>query len=183
MRLWDLATAETVRVFEAGKGAVRCLSVLPYNHHFVFGGDARLVYVADLESGLTAPGMEGHTGPIEALTSASDGRHVLSLSSDGTLRVWDLVACKQRGRVDVPGHASALAVAHQSRLALTGGDDGIARLWLIPLAPGEAGEPTPTEIVSPDLSPDAKSMRPFEFLKPMLEDEWSDRRRPGATVR
>ena len=42
---------------------------------------------------------------------------------------------------------------HGSRLALTGGDDGIARLWLIPLAPGEAGEPTPTEIISPELSP------------------------------
>jgi WD40 repeat protein len=170
VRLWEVATGETVRVFQAGKGAVRCLDVVPNGRHFVFGGEDRLVYLGDLQTGAVATQLEGHTGPITALTAAPDWRHVLSLSGDGTLRVWDLVALKSRGRTVVPGHASALAVAHGSRLALTGGDDGVARLWLIPLAPGEAGEPTPTEITSPESSPDARPKRPFEFLQPMLQD-------------
>jgi WD40 repeat protein len=133
--------------------------------------------MADIETGWVAPGMEGHTGPISALAAAPDWRHVLSLSSDGTLRVWDLVKNRQRGRVEVPGHASALAVAKGIRLALTGGDDGVARLWLIPLAPGEAGEPTPTEIVSPEAAPNAVPRRPQEFLEPMLRGEGFDGRR------
>ncbi len=171
VRLWGLATGELVRTFEAGKGAIRSVAVVPNNRHFVFGGDARLVYPADLETGWIAAGMEGHSGPIEALAAASDWRHVLSLSADGTLRVWDLVRLQQRGRIEVPGHASVLDVAKGSRLALTGGNDGVARLWLIPLAPGESGEPTPTEILSPESSPDAAPKRPHEFLEPLLQDD------------
>ncbi len=68
-------------------------------------------------------------GPV----GRADWRHVLSLSEDGTLRVWDLIKYQQRGRAEVPGHATVLDVAHGSRLALTGGDDGSTRLWLIPL--------------------------------------------------
>ncbi len=178
VRLWDPETGETVRTFEAGKGAVRALGVVPNGRHLVFGGDSGLVHVADIETGWVAPGMEGHTGPIEALAAAPDWRHVLSLSKDGTLRVWDLVKYRQRGRIEVPGDASVLAVAKGSRLALTGGGDGVGRLWLIPLAPGEAGEPTPTEILSPESAPDAGPRRPQEFLEPMLRGGgFGDRRK------
>ena len=119
----------------------------------------------------STPRLEGHTGPVEAAGRiASDWRHALSLGDDGTLRVWDLVRSRQRGRVEVPGRASVLDVADGSRLALTGGEDGVARLWLIPLAPGEAGDPMPIDILSPDPRP----IRPVEFLKPLLEDESAD---------
>lgn len=160
-----------MRSFGAGKRAVRGLALVPHGNAIIFGGDDRLVYYADIQTGWVAPGMEGHTGPIVALSAASDWRHALSLSEDGTLRVWDLVRYKQRGRVEVPGHATVLDVAHNSRLALTGGEDGVARLWLLPLATGEAGEPNPTEIISPDSSPDARPKRPHEFLRPLLQDE------------
>ncbi len=173
VRIWDLETGETVRVLKAGTGALRALAVMPGGAHLAFGGDDRRFYIADMSTGWVAPGIEGHTGPIVALRAAGDWRHVLSLSADGTMRVWDVVRQKERGRIEVPGRATVLDVESHSRLALTGSDDGIARLWLIPLAPGEAGEPTPTEIISPELSPNAAPMRPHEFLKPMLQDERS----------
>jgi serine/threonine protein kinase/WD40 repeat protein len=168
VRLWDLATGETVRSFGAGKGAIRGLSVVPNGRHVVFGGDDRLFYFADIETGWVAPGMVGHTGPIVAVSAAGDWRHALTLSEDGTMRVWDLVKYKERGRVEVPGRATVLDVSDNSRLTLTGGEDGITRLWLIPLAPGEAGSPTPTHILSP--KPDAGPRRPQEFLQPMLQN-------------
>jgi WD40 repeat protein len=170
VRLWDLATGRTVRIYEGGKGPVLSLAISPNGRHFVFGGEARLVCVGDLETGAVIGRLEGHTGPVTALVIAPDWRHTLSLSGDGTLRVWDLVALKPRGRTEVPGPARALAVATGSRLVLTGGDDSVARLWLVPLAPGEVGEPTPTEVVSPGTAPDAGARRPLDFLAPLLQD-------------
>ena len=146
---------------------IRCLSVSPNGRHFLFAGDARLICAGDLESGAVIAQMEGHTGSVHAVTIAPDWRHAVSASDDRTLRVWDLVTWEQIGRVDVPAGASALAVAKGSRLTLTGSPDGLARLWLVPLAPGESGEPTPTEIIAPVSPAENQPRRPVEFLQPL----------------
>ncbi len=170
VRLWELATGRLVRTYAAGKTPVRSLSVSPNGRHFLFAGDARLICAGDLETGAIVAQMGGHTGSVGAVTIAPDWRHAMSTSEDGTLRVWDLVAWEPVGRVDIPGNATALAVAKGSRLSLTGGADGIARLWLIPLAPGESGEPTPTEIIAPVSSTVTTPKRPSEFLEPLPGD-------------
>ena len=157
--------------FGAVKGAVRGLGVVPNARHLVFGGEDRLVYIADIETGWVTPGMAGHTGPIVALSVG--GRLA---ARPVALRGWDDAGLGPRqvqgaGAGRGPRSCHGAPVATRSRLALTGGEDGITRLWLIPLATGEAGEPTPTEIISPESSPDAvRPKRPQEFLQPMLQD-------------
>src|SRR5262249_1626368 len=126
------------------------LAVSPNGRHFLFGGDDGLVCFADLQTGAVPVRMAGHTGPVWALTVASDWRHVMSLSGDGTLRVWDLIELKPKGRVEVPGGASVVGGSENSRLVLTGSDDASPQLWLVPLAPGESGGQVAPEIVLPN---------------------------------
>src|SRR5262249_26675566 len=147
---WELATGKMVRIYAGAKGPIRCLAVSPNGRHFLFGDEAGLVCFADLQTGAVPVRMAGHTGPIWALTIASDWRHAMSLSGDRTLRVWDIHELKPRGRVAVPGGASVLAVSENSRLALTGGEDAAPQLWLVPLAPGESGGEVAKEIILPE---------------------------------
>jgi len=72
----------------------------------------------------------GHTGPVYAVGFTRDGRHVITGSTDTTLRLWDVAsgAC----RATLMGHRDAvyaLAVTPDSRLAVSGSEDESLRIW------------------------------------------------------
>jgi WD40 repeat protein len=73
---------------------------------------------------------EGHGDVVNALGFSSDGAHVVSASSDGTVRVWDAIKGRQlrvlKGRV---GKEVAVAAPEGSRQVLTVGDDAVVRYW------------------------------------------------------
>jgi hypothetical protein len=99
-------------------------------------GPGSVITVWDSRTGRKRGVLAGHSGPIVALEGSSDGRFLLSASSDGTLRGWDV----GQGRClkTLPGSPSgegwsSLAWAADGRHALTAG----AGLWLWELATGQ----------------------------------------------
>jgi len=72
----------------------------------------------------------GHEGSVHAVRFSADGRHALSGSGDGTLRLWDVGSgeCVRvlRGH---EGEVRAVSFSPEGRQALSGGRDGTLRLW------------------------------------------------------
>ena len=60
----------------------------------------------------------------------ADGARAVSGSSDGSVRVWDLVASREQATLT--GHAGqvfSVAVTADKALAVSGGEDGSVRVW------------------------------------------------------
>ena len=91
LRLWDLATGETLRILEGHTSSVTAVAV------FADGGRALSgsAWTTPCGCGISATGgtlrtLEGHTGGVTAVAVFADGSRALSGSRDNTLRLWDL---------------------------------------------------------------------------------------------
>jgi len=90
LRLWDLSTGETQRIFEfEDHKTIDCLVVLPDGQRALSGSDD-ILRLWDLETGESLRLFEGHTDRVRTVGVLPDGRRALSGSNDKTLRVWHL---------------------------------------------------------------------------------------------
>jgi WD40 repeat protein len=77
---------------------------------------------------------QAHAGFIGAVAFAPDNGHVLSGSSDGDIRYWDLEGLKELRRFKGHnGNVSSVAITPDGRFAASAGRDGTVRLWELPL--------------------------------------------------
>lgn len=102
---------------------------------YATGDEAGGLRVWDLELGDCTNVLAGHCGGINALATAP-GSVLVSASSDGTCRVWDLqqggaCCCMLVGHI---GSVKAVAVEPRGRFCVTAGADGSARVWSLTTA-------------------------------------------------
>jgi len=93
-------------------------------------------WLRPLKGSFTLPGgplirtLEGHTGPVTAISVTSDGKRAVSGSDDKTLRVWDLetgyALLKLEGHTD---RVTAISVTSDGKRAVSGSDDKTLRVW------------------------------------------------------
>jgi nucleoside phosphorylase len=74
--------------------------------------------------------LEGHTGLVNACAVTRDGRHVVSASSDHTLKVWELAS--GRAVATLEGHTNpvmACAVTPDGRYVVSASEDHTLKVW------------------------------------------------------
>lgn len=127
-------TAE-VKLIGEHRGTIRVAKFAPAKDDSVLvsvGDDAQaVVWKRDAQSGWQAiRSLQGHTGPIHALSLSPDGRWIATGSEDQTIRIWDL--SDGTLQTQLSGHRGAvrcLCFSADSERLLSGGSDNRAILW------------------------------------------------------
>jgi len=141
VRLWEVAAGELRHTFKMSN-SIRALAVSPDGRWLAAGGYAKTIRVWRLppsrgmnEVNPADPAedsfdLAGHTGTINALVFSPDSHHLISGSSDKSIRLWDVA--KREAYLQLDGATSAvLALAYHPggrRLASVGQDRAV-RLW------------------------------------------------------
>ncbi|MFN8470135.1 MAG: effector-associated domain EAD1-containing protein [Caldilineaceae bacterium] len=137
LRVWDLASGETVHTLSGHTGRVEAVAVTADGRYAVSGADDKTLRVWNLASGETVRTLSGHTNPVMAVAVTADGRFAVSGSGGKTLRVWDLASGETVHTLS--GHTDwvmAVAVTADGRFAVSGSYDNTLRVW--DLASGES---------------------------------------------
>ena len=92
-QLWNLTSEPEFKGHElTGHGGIQCVAISP-DSRWLAGGTRKDGYLWDLtspEPASTARVLAGHTEPIWSIRISADSRWLITDSSDGTIRRWDL---------------------------------------------------------------------------------------------
>jgi WD40 repeat protein len=143
LRLWDLATGETVRTFSGHANRVTTVAITPNGRYALSGSADGTLRLWDLESGLWAGQAvctcTGHKDWVREVALTPDGRYALSAADDHALYLWDLATGRSiRGLLGHTRPVWSCAVSPTGHTALSGAADGTLRLWDLGLISGRA---------------------------------------------
>jgi WD40 repeat protein len=131
IRLWDLDTGKTIRIFSGDTSGFEELAFSPDGKYIVAaGGTDNSVYLLDVASGQTVRVFSGHTAAVTDVAFFPGGKYVVSGGEDSTARIWDVATGKTLHVLT--GHDAAitrLAVSPDGKYIVTGSVDRTARLW------------------------------------------------------
>lgn len=103
------------------------LEALPPNHPYTPEAENALRQACFLNSAI----LGDHTGQVYSAAISPDGKHLVSISEDGTMRFWDASTGRCLHTVEVPGGISKTPISYSpnGRFVLTASADNTLQLW------------------------------------------------------
>jgi RNA polymerase sigma factor (sigma-70 family) len=130
--LWDVRAGKEVRRFHGYPRTLSAIALSPDGKYLAvaFNTDRPSILVWETATGVKVGECPGDTYSFTPLAFAPDGKTLVSGERDGTVRLWEVVTCRERVRLR--GHIGAvlsLAFAPDGNLLVSGGDDTLGVVW------------------------------------------------------
>jgi WD40 repeat protein len=122
--LWDVAAGEVIRRFKGHTGAVTRVTFSPTaaegpaDQIAISASDDGIMILWDLATGQAIRRLEGHQNAVNDAVFGPDGRTILSVSADLSLRSWDLETGEQLHEYYYNAHPGSLAITPDGRTLL-----------------------------------------------------------------
>ncbi|XP_056296010.1 WD40 repeat-containing protein SMU1 isoform X1 [Pseudoliparis swirei] len=91
IKVWKIQSGQCLRRFErAHSKGVTCVSFCKDSSQLLSASFDQIIRVHGLKSGKTLKEFRGHTSFVNEAAFTPDGHHVISASSDGTVKMWNM---------------------------------------------------------------------------------------------
>jgi len=95
VRIWDVESGRTIKVFSAHNGRAACLAFRPDGKRLVSAGGDGAFNLWDTTTWEKVR-WSGSTGRIHSVAFSPDGKFLVSAGADATVRVWDTASGRLR---------------------------------------------------------------------------------------
>ncbi|NLX96920.1 MAG: AAA family ATPase [Rhodopirellula sp.] len=160
LRVWNLHSEQCLRTLEGHSVPIHAVAVTPDGQSVVYGGFRPFGRVElgmwDLKT-LEHRLWPGHREAVKAVAITSDGRHAVSASEDGTIKLWDVDSgtCLRT----LQGHGNwvnGVAITPDGSRVLSGGHDNMLRLWDLSAGSSQVLKGHRSYVSSVAISPDGR---------------------------
>ncbi|MCB9852600.1 MAG: serine/threonine protein kinase [Phycisphaerales bacterium] len=133
IRLWFVDTGEQYRMFVGATGRGLATAAFSPDGARVAGADASALRVWSVSSGVEEAMRFGHTNVIDNVAFTPDGRGIVTVSHDLTVKIWDATRFEEPPIVVKSDYAFAsAAVSPDGHLVAIGDDVGRLRILSMP---------------------------------------------------
>ncbi len=133
MRIWSLATGESLNELRAQSSAILAMAMDRYGKHLISGGEDSDINIWNWQSGEYQSALLEHDSSITALAISPDGRTLVSGSLDG-MKVWDIGTLPQYLHYTLTktgNPVNAIAINPNGYLLASGDLTGTVKFWNI----------------------------------------------------
>ena len=96
------------------------------------GESGGLIRLWELPSGKPLATCTGHSAAVTGLRFTPDGTKLVSASADKTIRLWNVPAGTEAGKIETPAPIGAMTLVRGGTQVCTGHADGVIRIWATP---------------------------------------------------
>ena len=130
IRLWDVATGESLKILTGHTYEVNSVSFSPEGQTLASGSGDNTVRLWDVSTGETLRTLQGHTIFVLSVAFSPDGETLASGSRDRTIRLWDVSTGETlktlRGHTDF---VHSVSFSPDGETLASGSADNTIRLW------------------------------------------------------
>lgn len=151
VRVWDAASGKAIQIYKDHTHIIECLafsnpkvdSLLtgeevkdddedgPSPQFLASGSRDRTINIFDLRTVQCIMTLTGHDNWVRDLTFHPEGKFLISVADDKSLRIWDLAKRKEKSRID-NAHDMFVQTMHWnpiSPIVATGGAGNLVKIW------------------------------------------------------
>ncbi|MBY0523653.1 MAG: hypothetical protein K2R98_09640, partial [Gemmataceae bacterium] len=130
IRLWDVASGESIRVLYGHLDEVTGVAFHPDGQQLASVSRDQTVRFWHLDTVEVSRVLTGHQGHVWSAAFSPDGQRVVSGGADKAVRIWDVVSEKVLRTLE--GHkapVTAVQYSPDAKLILSSGGDEVVKLW------------------------------------------------------
>ncbi len=126
--VWGAEDSKPKGIIKGNTSPVTCVSINPINE-YIANGAGNEIKIWD-EKYKAVVSLQGHTKQVNSIAFSSDGKYLVSGSSDGTVRIWDPASGQLLHTMEA-SEKEILSVCFSAdgKYVASGGTDNLVKIW------------------------------------------------------
>jgi WD40 repeat protein/serine/threonine protein kinase len=120
----DMISGEVMGRQRTSSGQIPAVAIFKKEDEIIFGGEDGVIRLWNLSEGTPIQRFEGHEATVVGLDTSPDGRQFLSISLDGTAKLWDIESSTALYSIEIGAYLETIGITNAPPLGIQFSPDG-----------------------------------------------------------